>query len=477
MLASLAEAESPGAPALASPARWAAWIAACLASLASVSWVGALLAGRPGLDVTSAPMERRVWLTLAMCPGLCAAAWLHLRAHAARGGASWRALVAGAIAVHLAGAAALPLTSNDLFSNLAYGRLGALGANPYFEGPSSLPPDDPFAALVAVRWRSTPIVYGPIVAGLDTLIGRAGGVAVGLALQKLAMLACGLGVVAIAWRLCRQRLAREQAASTFALVAMSPLLAWEISAQAHNDGLLVVALAGAVWAGARGKQWLAAGLLACAVLVKHAAAPVLALHLWCVLRRAPLRGLAMAAAVAALGGLAVLPYWEGAGTLAAPLSAAGGDPSRSTRSVAYLVHDALGLLDPRLARASYFAIWGAGLALLGLLALRAAWRVRTFEDVAHHGLLILLAYDLVTPWFQAWYVVWLLPLALVERDGRLQRVVAIYAALSLLPYALQFEPYANVAVDATVVALLWRMWRAQAQKAPRAAGAARTGPG
>src|SRR6185436_15381086 len=107
----------------------------------------------------------------------------------------WPRLVAGALLVHAAAALALPLTSNDLFSNLAYGRLSHLGWNPYLHAPRALPPDDPFLALVGRRWLDTPIVYGPILTALDAAVGYFTNVFHALAAFKLTLAATGSAIV------------------------------------------------------------------------------------------------------------------------------------------------------------------------------------------------------------------------------------------------------------------------------------------
>jgi len=66
---------------------------------------------------------------------------------------------------------ALALTSGDIFSNLAYAALSALGKNPCLLGPSALG-QGPVLALVSPRWADTPSAYGPILNLLGWLAGR-----------------------------------------------------------------------------------------------------------------------------------------------------------------------------------------------------------------------------------------------------------------------------------------------------------------
>jgi hypothetical protein len=116
---------------------------------------------------------------------------------------------------------------------------------------------------------------------------------------------------------------------------------------------------------------------------------------------------------------------------------------------------------------AYRVCWAAGIAAVAWIVTRAIPRIRTFEDAAHHSLLVLLVWMLTTSWFQPWYAVWLLPLAMIEPDARLRRIVAIYTALLVVQYALPIDPVTNVAIDAWVV---WQlrdaMFRARPCRAP-----------
>jgi len=420
-------------------------VAGGFAAAAIVSWLGSELAGRPGLDAASAPLATRIGLMLGFgaCSAVAAVAYLRALDDHAGAGPLDRGLWRAAIAIHVVAAIALPLTSNDVFSNLAYGRLAHLGENPYLAGPAALPAGDRFASLVGARWTTMPIVYGPLTTLVDTAIVGGRGVWPALVAFKLVMLASSLATVAIAGRVCQDRPA------AFIAVAWNPLLAWEISAQAHNDGLLVVALAAAVWAGATRRELLAAVLAGVAVLAKLAAAPILALQLWALLRRSPARAIAAALVIAGLAVASFAIYWAGLATLEAPLLAAGGQPGRTARSLVDLVWLAAEPLG--LARIAYRVLWTAGVVVLIAAFVRALVRTRTFGDAIHESITVMIVWNLVTPWFQPWYAAWLLPLVMIERDPRTIRLVAIYTALLVVQYALPIDPITNVAIDAWVV--------------------------
>jgi hypothetical protein len=393
---------------------------------------------------------------------------------------AWRlGRLAGAPTPHLLGwaglvhACALPaaaLTSRDLFSNLAYGALQLAGKNPYLDGPSANGPG-PLLALVTPRWAGSPSAYGPVT----SLVSRAAawaGAALGAPVWgaaiafKLAMLACALATLLVAYAHVRGD--RDEGASRFALVAFTPLLAWEVSAQAHNDGLLVLALMVFVWAAHRDHDALAVLALTAGTFAKTAAAPLLALYLVLAARRSRPRAALLALGAAAVALLLVAPYWRGAATLRGPGDSLGGDVDRHAHSVADLLCLVLGPLSSRAAGAAYLACWAGSIALCVALVVRAAWRATSVERVLHDGLVLFLAYCLTTPWFQPWYATWLLPLAVAERDGRLRRVVAAYAALTVVQWGMPLDPVSTVAVNGAVA---WTWWRGARAAATRAAPA------
>jgi hypothetical protein len=457
-------APAPGAVALR--ARRARALALSLAGLAALTWIRVAWLGTLVVDHVGTPWSYGVlgaaWLALA---GVAARAYL---AAADDAGGALRPLLAGALVLHLAAALALPYTSNDLFSNLAYGRMSALGLDPYAAGPSALPVGDPFRALVSPNWIATPAVYGPIATALNALAGRAGGVPAAMAAFKLLLLAAALGTVLVAHALCRRHLAPERAAPAFVLLAWNPLLAWEIAGQAHNDGLMLLALTAFVAAALAGRRLLAVLLLALAFWTKFAVAPVLGLYLAFLARGSRARAAMGAALVAAAGVLLLLPSWSGPASLAGPLAAVRADPVRTTRSFTEIASLLAGLWSPALGAWAYRVGWGAGMALLAALAVRAVQRASTVEAVLHESLVFLLAYLLVAaPFVQPWYLTWLLPLALVEADARWRRAVALFCALTLVAWGVDVPPLQVLAVNVPVLVYLRRAFR-------RPAGAATT---
>src|SRR5690606_10291093 len=95
-----------------------------------------------------------------------------------------RLLVAGCLA---AGVLAFlpPSGSSDHLNYAAYGRIAALGHDPYVTVPADLPADPVTRAVE--EWRKTPSVYGPVATAVQTLSSHVGGDSIRLTVFALAV--------------------------------------------------------------------------------------------------------------------------------------------------------------------------------------------------------------------------------------------------------------------------------------------------
>jgi hypothetical protein len=84
----------------------------------------------------------------------------------------WTAAGAIAVLVNIT-----PVGSSDAASYAAYGRIAALGYNPYTFTPSMLPggKHNPYTMLVSPMWQHTPSVYGPVATWTHLLAAEVGG--------------------------------------------------------------------------------------------------------------------------------------------------------------------------------------------------------------------------------------------------------------------------------------------------------------
>ncbi len=316
-------------PKIARAGRWlrsrtlrpALGIAACLLTATFISYLRAWRAGTIKVDQAPLPGHEELWFASGLVACLAIAGWLHVRTCWSIRGGRLGALLRAALAIQLAAVFALPLTSNDIFSNLANGRLVLAGHNPYVEPPLALGADHPTVSRVADAWRDAPTPYGPVITALATVAALAPADWAALAVFKLLMLACVLGTVLVAYVCCRTYLPQRQAAAALVLVGWNPLLAWEIGGQAHNDGVMLLATTVFVWAALAQRPWTAVLSIAVAFYAKLAVAPVLGLYLVYQARENWRRAAVMLLGIVLLGSLLWAPFWHGPETLNRHLAA------------------------------------------------------------------------------------------------------------------------------------------------------------
>jgi alpha-1,6-mannosyltransferase len=343
--------------------------------------------------------------------GLWAALGLYVVVLALARSLSARVALGAVAGLHLLFLLAPPLLSQDVFSYIAYARLGVEHhLNPYVHAPLAIPGDPVFGYAGS---KDAVSAYGPLFTLATYPLAGLGVPAAFWALKALAALA-SLGVVALVWRAARL-LGREPLVPALA-VGLNPLVLCHVVGGAHNEALVVlVTMAGVVlWlgGGARGPALatLAAGVKASAGL----AVPFLALA-----RRPAARSLAAAAAVVAL--LAVVGIAVFGTHALDAFSLIDSNQGRSSRfSLPYKTAQLLGALLPggRLdyrdaVRVLYAAAFAAALAWLLLRTWRG--RLDAVDAIGWATLAVLVA----SAWLVPWYILWLLPFAALSRDRRL----------------------------------------------------------
>src|SRR4029077_1803320 len=134
-----------------------------------------------------------------------------------------------------------PLISQDVFGYVGYARLGALhGLDPYTHLTAEAPSD---AVFPFVGWPFRHSPYGPLFT-LASYATAPLGVAGALWAFKVLAVLCSLGAVALVARACMR--AGVPAAWAAAFVGLNPVLLELAVGGAHNDTMLVLALAAAL---------------------------------------------------------------------------------------------------------------------------------------------------------------------------------------------------------------------------------------
>jgi hypothetical protein len=327
---------------------------------------------------------------------------------------------------------AYPATAVDLFGYIADGRLLALhGVNPFVAAPDAFP-GDPIVKFLA--FPDEPSQYGPIWVLMSGGLARlAGGdllseVLLYKVLAAAAHLASGGVVLRIAQILSRDS-ARARASAY--LYVCNPLLLWEMVANAHNDGLMMLFGLGGVWLFVRHRNLMVVPAVAAAALVKVPVAliaPSLFIGVWRRSRARALEGVLLGLTLAAV---VYRPFWQGPGTLTALKRT-----DLFTASMASVLRLALkpsvGLDEAStVARTASLSAFAA----VAVIALVLAIRAESDTDILRAAYVSLLgALLLLTTWFQAWYIVWPFAIGAALAEPRRHVEVALLSLGGLLQY-------------------------------------------
>jgi hypothetical protein len=340
---------------------------------------------------------------------------------------SARAVLIGIAALHALVLLAPPLFSTDVFSYMAYGRMGALyGASPYLHGPSAIALD-PLYPFIGAQWVSTPTVYGPLFTGLSYLLSPFDIAANVLAYKAIAAIS-SLTIVTVVWKAANLR--GLNPVKAIALVGLNPVIVLFGVGGGHNDLLMLAILVTGVYVLLRHKERTAGALIVTAIAVKLTAGLLLPFALAPSVgrlgvarsRRAILTGAGVAAVLAAVLAFAVF------GT--APLHIAG---TLQTVQSQGGEHSISGLLLTLLDLQSLSGIVGLVLdaAFLVCLAwlLRRVWRGQLdwISGAGWATVALLVTASLLLPW----YVGWLVPLAALSTDRRLLATTVVMTGICL----------------------------------------------
>jgi hypothetical protein len=332
------------------------------------------------------------------------------------------------------------LLSTDVFSYIAYARMGVVhGIDPYTHGPTAIV-GDPVFRYVGHDWLTVATAYGPVYTLISYPLGLLGVVGAVWGMKVYALIASAI-TLTLTWRVARRR-GHDR---VFALLAVgaNPLYVIYGLGGAHNDLIMLALMMGAValtiaapaadgvtgGAGARDglsgqdgggdgaqdgttgvRREAAAGAMVIAgALVKATVAVLLPFMILGRRRLAPV-----------LGALAALIAGAIAGYLAFGIH--GIDVvSALNRDSAFVSTDSFpNELAHLVGKPGVFPVDHDLLkAALVLILLHLAYRTwRGYDWVAASGW-ALLAIAVTSTWLLAWYILWPLPLAVITRDRRL----------------------------------------------------------
>jgi alpha-1,6-mannosyltransferase len=308
------------------------------------------------------------------------------------------------------------LISTDVFSYLAYARMGVVhGINPYLNGPVAIS-GDPVFHYVGHNWLRVDTAYGPIYTLFSYPLGALGLVG-GLWGMKLYALLASAATLTLTWRVARRR-GHDR---VFALLAVgaNPLYVIYGLGGAHNDLIMLALMMGAVAFTLSDRDAAAGATVVAGALVKATVAALLPFMILGRRRLAP-----------ALGALGALALCALAGYLA--FGVHGIDVvSALNRDSAFVSTDSFpNEIAHLFGKPGVFPVDHDLLkAALVLIVLHLLWRTwRGYDWVAASGW-ALLAISVTSTWLLAWYILWPLPLAVVTRDRRLLLATLFVQAL------------------------------------------------
>jgi hypothetical protein len=390
-------------------------------ALRPLSEVGALVAAACAFGLLAVQVDAHPRLRIALAVG-ASTAWLGVLVLSLRGHAPRRAVAVLAVALALGPALARPpQASQDMWTYVMHGRIQAVhGASPYVETSSDVP-QDPFVERVRPRWRETPSPYGPLFSVIEATGARVSGdspLANRLVHQGLALAAAGAALLMVPSG--RRRVA-------LVLLGLSPATVMIVNG-GHNDLLVGIGVAAAVWALDRRRTTLAVLGIGAAALVKLTVLVALPAALWWLWRRNRWRD----AAWLAVGttGLVSLGYLLAGGmTALRPVIDTGGQTTRA--SLWHVLYDSF---EPDV-DVETFATIGPLVALVVLapvVLLRYGRR-----SSPGPGVLGMLVAGLATlPWLMPWYVGWVLPSAAARPGEEPALLATVLTGVLVVGYAI-----------------------------------------
>ena len=302
---------APAAPATRGRSRWALALAALCALLLVAATAEIVLDGALGHSplIPKSPGiagwltgigERLGYRTFLVALLACSGAYaglLALQGRAALARLSPRFAIGLVVALHAIVLAGPILLSTDVFSYIAYARMGVEhGLNPYLHGASSIV-GDPVYRYVGKSWKHVPTAYGPLYTLISYPLAPLGVKGALWGMKVMALLASA-GTLALTWRCARVR----NLDPVFALLAVgaNPLYVIYGLGGAHNDLLMTFLMMAAVALTLSGREGWAGASVVAGALVKATGAVLLPFMVISRRRLAPVVGAALATLVGAL---------------------------------------------------------------------------------------------------------------------------------------------------------------------------------
>lgn len=336
-----------------------------------------------------------------------------------------RTLWTAVIGLHAVFLLAPPLLSQDVFSYIAYARLGVEhGMNPYAHRPFDIPRDPVFGFAGS---KDAVDVYGPFFTLFIYPLALLS-VPVAFWTLKIVAAAASLGLVKTVRSIADRVGASGNRA--IAVVGLCPATLVHVVGGAHNEALTMLVMFGGIALALRERERLGGFVATLAAGVKASALVPLPFMLAATREKTRmLTGMAIAALLTPLTALTVF-----GGDALNGLNLLSSNQNRTSRySLPQVTVDGLGRVFDSLDRAAAIDVV-RGLYVLILAAAVVALLIRSWRLpetwIANAGWATL-GVLLATAWLVPWYVLWLLPFAALSRDRRLIAATVVFAGYTM----------------------------------------------
>ena len=348
----------------------------------------------------------------------------------------WLIVGGGAILFNVVLLPMLPFDAADIYDYIVRGRMTAVyGLNPMHDPPSQVRTD---IAYPNSAWHDVTSAYGPlwetIAAGLARISGD--NLLTNVMIFKLFEV-LGELLTALLIGLTLRQIAPDRALLAVFLYTWNPIVPFFAAGNGHNDFVMTALIMGSLYCLTR--RWFVASTIVAVLgaLVKFI--PALLLPFIVIVAWRELRGEARIKAFLSMLLLTIVavvsfyaPYWTGFETLALDRRS-----HLFTGSVGTLLRQ---LLEPIIGSDSSATVvsvtaWSAFFLFALIIVVRFWQNVRQnaavdpLQPIRVLVLLLLFYLLIVVSWFQPWYIVWVLPIALILADTPLRRVTILFSYL------------------------------------------------
>lgn len=334
-----------------------------------------------------------------------------------------------------------PVDAADIYDYIMRGRMLAdYNLNPLKDVPNTVG-SDPFLRFSA--WNTVPSAYGPVwelLAGATSKIVGDDPIANVIGFKLLSVAGYALALIAV-WLTLKQ-IAPRRALTGVYLFAWNPLILFMTSGTGHNDTLMVAFILLSVCCLVR--RWYVAATLAALLgaLIKFIPVLLVPLIFVVAMRELKLRGrIRYVVLCAVLGGgmglAAYGPFWFGLETLRAERRT-----QMYTGSFATIIRQELvPSLDPGKDGSTWVndtpntnrLLSNLTLGLFIVVYLWQLWDTYEKRDpiTPIRAITLILTFYLLVSclWFQAWYAIWIIGLAVLLEDAPLRRLILLFGYL------------------------------------------------